>query len=258
VIPAFNEVDRLPIMLQDALKYLRSRKQKDPNFTFEMIIVDDGSSDATSECALEFAKKEEASKEICVLKLSSNRGKGGAVAQGILISKGKLVLFADADGATQFQDLSLLEERLVKIQTMGYGLVAGSRSHLVNTEAVVKRSLLRNALMYGFHTYLYILGIRGIKDTQCGFKLFTRSAAHRIFYNLHTEGWIFDIETLILAKMLNVPVNEVQVNWQEIEGSKVSIIRDAIKMALDLLMIRLSYFWGIWKIQIPTSDCPAN
>ncbi|KAJ9052418.1 dolichyl-phosphate beta-glucosyltransferase [Entomophthora muscae] len=255
VIPAYNEVARLPLMLEETVDFLKARVAKNTGFKYEIIVVDDGSKDKTADCALDFAKKANLKKgELVVVKLAINRGKGGAVAQGILRAKGKNILFADADGATRFSDVSILEEALAKLERKGLGLVVGSRSHLVNSEAVVKRSLLRNALMYGFHTYLYALGIRGIKDTQCGFKLFSRAAAHRIFSNLHAEGWIFDIETLLLARMFEIPISEVPVNWQEIEGSKVSIIRDAIKMALDLLMIRLSYFWGIWKIRLPISS----
>lgn len=103
--------------------------------------------------------------------------------------------------------------------------------------------------MHSFHKVLYILGIRTIKDTQCGFKLFTRKAALNIFNNMHVEGWIFDIEVLLLAKYFNMPIVEVSVTWHEVDGSKVSLIKDSIKMAIDLSIIRLNYFLGIWKIK---------
>lgn len=255
VIPAYNEASRLPAMLEEAVGYLKQRASHNLAFKYEILVVDDGSNDKTSDCALDYAKRANLKEsELVVLKLSINRGKGGAVAQGILKAKGRIILFADADGATRFSDISLLEEELSRVQRRGLGLVVGSRSHLISSEAVVKRSLLRNALMYGFHTYLYVLGIRGIKDTQCGFKLFTRAAAHRIFINLHVEGWIFDIEMLLLARMFQIPIAEIPVNWQEVEGSKVSIVYDAVSMALDLLMIRLSYFWGVWRIRMPISS----
>lgn len=108
--------------------------------------------------------------------------------------------------------------------------------------------------MMGFHTYLNILGIRGIRDTQCGFKLFSRKSAHLIFTNLHTERWIFDIEALLLAKLFKMPIAEVNVNWHEVAGSKINIIRDAIRMALDLLMIRLCYSAGVWKVTNPLTS----
>src|SRR5437660_364989 len=105
--------------------------------------------------------------------------------------------------------------------------------------------------MHSFHRVLYILGIRGIADTQCGFKLFTRKTAARVFSNMHVERWIFDIEMLLIAQYFKIPIAETPVSWHEIDGSKVSLIKDSIQMALDLLTIRLNYFFRIWKIHDP-------
>src|ERR1700722_20226131 len=98
--------------------------------------------------------------------------------------------------------------------------------------------------MRGFHALVYFLGIRGIEDTQCGFKLFTRKAAQLIFPNMHVERWIFDIECLVIAQAHRIPITEVQVTWHEIDGSKVNLMRDSIQMALDLLTIRLNFLLG--------------
>ncbi|CAG8733611.1 13816_t:CDS:2, partial [Acaulospora morrowiae] len=180
--------------------------------------------------------------------------KGGAVKQGVLSSSGKYILFADADGATKFADLELLERKLSKIVSKdGFGVAVGSRAHLVKTDAVVKRSFIRNFLMHSFHKVLYVLGIRAIADTQCGFKLFTRKSALYIFDNIHVEGWIFDIEVLLIAQYLKMPIVEIPVNWREIEGSKVSLVKDSIQMAVDLLTIRSNYFLGFWKVHDPLS-----
>ncbi|KAJ9052420.1 dolichyl-phosphate beta-glucosyltransferase, variant 2 [Entomophthora muscae] len=139
VIPAYNEVARLPLMLEETVDFLKARVAKNTGFKYEIIVVDDGSKDKTADCALDFAKKANLKKgELVVVKLAINRGKGGAVAQGILRAKGKNILFADADGATRFSDVSILEEALAKLERKGLGLVVGSRSHLVNSEAVVK------------------------------------------------------------------------------------------------------------------------
>jgi dolichyl-phosphate beta-glucosyltransferase len=121
--------------------------------------------------------------------------------------------------------------------------------------------------MRGFHLYVYIFGVRDIEDTQCGFKLFSREAAKSIFPSMHVEGWIFDIEILILAERIGIPIAEVQVNWHEVDvsclahnfrlskltsncfqGSKMSLARDSVVMALDLLMIRMNYTLGLWKV----------
>lgn len=104
--------------------------------------------------------------------------------------------------------------------------------------------------MRSFHLYLSVLGIRHIADTQCGFKLFTRAAAQAIFPSLHVEGWIFDIEILIIGLLLgDVRTKEVPIRWNEVDGSKMNLVKDSIRMAADLLVIRASYALGIWKVK---------
>ncbi|KAI9227321.1 MAG: nucleotide-diphospho-sugar transferase [Piptocephalis tieghemiana] len=250
IVPAYNETERLPVMLDEAVEVLETRREADPSFDYEIIVVDDGSKDQTTQVALEMAKRL-AKGRIRVMTLHENRGKGGAVKRGVLCARGHSILFADADGATQFSDLTQLETQLlplVKDHPMGYGVTIGSRSHLVETDAVVKRSMLRNFLMHSFHRFLYLLGVRTIKDTQCGFKLFSRPAAQILFPTSHVEGWIFDVELLLIAEMSRMPVAEIPVTWHEVGGSKVNLVNDSIQMALDLLILRLNYWLRIWAL----------
>jgi len=254
VIPAFDEQERLPKMIEDTLNYLKNRKVKESSFTYEVVIVDDGSRDNTSNIALKYVKKETVN-NVRLLKLLKNRGKGGAVKRGVLCARGKYVLMADADGATDITDLNRLEENIRKIEKSdGFAVSVGSRAHLVNSDVVAKRTFIRNILMHGFHLFVYILGVKGIKDTQCGFKLFSYSAARTLFDELHIERWAFDVELLYRAQLLNIPVAEVAVNWREIPGSKLSPIASSIQMAKDLARIRLAYILRIWKTPKLKSD----
>ncbi|KAG0219831.1 dolichyl-phosphate beta-glucosyltransferase [Mortierella sp. NVP41] len=257
VVPAYNESERLPIMMKETLDFLKDKAKREPGFTYEILIVDDGSQDSTVRVALEMAQQEN-NKDIRVLSFEKNRGKGGAVMQGMQYTRGKYILMVDADGATRFSDLDALELKLKGAEHDGYGVAVGSRAHMVKTDAVVKRSFIRNFLMYSFHKVVYILGCRGIEDTQCGFKLFTRKAAQAIFPNMHVEGWVFDIEVLMIAQQLRMPIVEVPVAWQEIDGSKVSLMRDSIQMALDLLIIRMNYILGIWTIKPLKAELASN
>ncbi|KAJ1970328.1 dolichyl-phosphate beta-glucosyltransferase [Dimargaris xerosporica] len=216
------------------------------SFSYEILVVDDGSKDETTQVALDYARKHRLN-NLRVITFEHNRGKGGAVTQGFLHARGEYILFADADGATEFRDVSKLISQLDAIATNKMGIAVGSRSHLQGSDAVVKRSWLRTVLMRSFHAFVYVFGIREIEDTQCGFKLFTRRAAQAIFSNIHVERWIFDIEVLVLARMFGIPVTEVPVTWREIAGSKMSLMRDSIQMATDLLLLRLNYFFGVWK-----------
>ncbi|KAI5966726.1 ALG5 [Candida pseudojiufengensis] len=245
IIPCYNETKRLGKMLDESIEYL----EKHYNGKYEIIIVDDGSSDGTSEYAIKLANQHKLTPHIMkVIQLAKNRGKGGAVTHGLLHSQGKYSLFADADGATQFSDISKLLEFLNSVDLNQPAVAIGSRAHMVNTDAVVKRSLIRNFLMYGLHTLVYIFGIRKIQDTQCGFKMFNSKAIQGIFPHMHTERWIFDVEVLLLGELQNMKMKEVAVNWQEIDGSKIDIARDSIEMAIDLVVTRLAYLSGIYKL----------
>ncbi|KND01375.1 dolichyl-phosphate beta-glucosyltransferase [Spizellomyces punctatus DAOM BR117] len=240
IVPAYKETARLPSMLKETVEYLDNRTQREKDFLYEIIIVDDGSGDDTS--------RKLAVGGYRVMTLKRPR-KGGAVTQGMLVSRGQKLLFADADGATRFSDVEELEARLDAVSRNGLGVAVGSRAHMVKSDAVVKRSFIRNFLMHGFHTVLFILGIASIKDTQCGFKLLTRGAARSIFPNMHAEGWIFDIELLLIALNLGIPIVEVPVNWHEVEGTKMSLVRDSVVMLVDLLVIRLNYLLGLWQVK---------
>uniref|UniRef100_A0A8C3JWJ2 Dolichyl-phosphate beta-glucosyltransferase n=1 Tax=Calidris pygmaea TaxID=425635 RepID=A0A8C3JWJ2_9CHAR len=217
VVPSYNEEDRLPLMMDEALDYLEKRQKRDPSFTYEVIVVNDGSKDQTEKVAMKYCEKY-GSDKVRVLSLVKNRGKGGAVRMGVLSSRGKKILMADADGATKFADIEKVEEGLKNLQPWPnqMAISCGSRAHL-EKDSIAKRSYFRTLLMHGFHFLVWFLCVKEIRDTQCGFKLLTREAALRTFSTLHIERWAFDVELLYIAQRLRIPIAEVAVNWTEIE-----------------------------------------
>ena len=276
VIPAYNEEQRLPVMLDATLSYFKEYATNS-RISFEILVVDDHSIDGTASVVRKYTAAEVAAAEatcaegkqcesssshdfysdIRLLSLARNHGKGGAVRRGVLFSRGSYVLMVDADGATDIRDFDKVFTSLQRVETKiakFKGTVAasfGSRAHL-EEESIAKRTFVRTLLMRGFHAFVSVLITDTIKDTQCGFKLFTRSAAKFLFANLHLEGWAFDIELIHLAQIHGIPLSEVAVRWTEIEGSKlirnkVDLVRAAVFMARDILCVRLSYLLGIWK-----------
>ncbi|CAF3479608.1 unnamed protein product [Rotaria socialis] len=246
IIPAYKEVDRLPTMIRDTMDYIEQRQAKDASFTYELIIVDDGSPDKTSEVALTYSAQY-GTDIVRVLTLDANRGKGGAVRMGVLSARGQWILFADADGATQFSDFPKLEKSGQAAMKNNDVVVCGSRRHL-ETESVAKRSAFRTLLMYVFHFEVWLFAVKSIRDTQCGFKLFSRQAAEKIFTRMHVERWAFDVELLYIAEKLNIPILEADVNWQEIPGSKLDPFAASLQMGIDILAIWFRYILGIWTI----------
>ncbi|KAF9454380.1 glycosyltransferase family 2 protein [Macrolepiota fuliginosa MF-IS2] len=244
VVPAFNEKERLPIMMEETVTHLDSLS---PKRSYEILIVDDGSSDDTSKVALNLGAKYPKC-DIRVVTLEKNVGKGGAVRHGMLYGGGERLLMVDADGASKFSDLEKLWKAMDEVApNKKAGVAVGSRAHLVKSEAVVKRSVLRNILMYGLHTILRIVGVGHIRDTQCGFKLFSRSAAQQIFPAQHLPSWIFDVELLLLAKQLRIPAAEVPIDWHEVAGSKLNVVTASLQMLRDLLIVRANLLLGRWK-----------
>jgi len=248
VVPAYCEEHRLPVMLDETLLYLKERQKRELQFTWEIIIVDDGSPDRTSAVALQYVKAE-GTDQIRVLRLSKNSGKGGALRRGMVFARGQFALMVDADGATRISDVEALEKGLKLAQRTGHGVAVGSRAHLISTDVVVKRTALRNFLMRSFHLACELLCVRGIRDTQCGFKLFCRDTALALFMNLHVNRWAFDVELLFLAQQIGIPVVEIPVNWQEIAGSKLDPFYASLQIGRDMLRIRLNYLIGWWRIE---------
>ncbi|MEE6472433.1 hypothetical protein FKM82_009605 [Ascaphus truei] len=248
VVPSYNEEARLPIMMDEALEYLEKRQKNKPSLSYEVIVVDDGSKDKTTQVAMKYTNQY-GSDKVRVLTLIHNRGKGGATRMGVLVSRGKTILMADADGATKFADIENVEVGLKNLKPWpdNMAISCGSRAHL-EQDSIAQRSMFRTFLMYGFHFLVWFLCVRGVKDTQCGFKLFTREAALRTFSALHIDRWAFDVELLYIAQCLNIPVAEVAVNWTEIEGSKLVPFWSWLQMGRDLLFIRLRYLTGVWKL----------
>eukprot|EP00164_Ancoracysta_twista_P002654 GFYU01003530.1.p1 GENE.GFYU01003530.1~~GFYU01003530.1.p1 ORF type:complete len:320 (-),score=86.78 GFYU01003530.1:170-1129(-) len=244
VVPAYNEEERIPDMLKETCEYFAARQKQDKSLSWELIVVDDGSVDKTCDIVLQYSRKY-TTEHVRLLKLTENVGKGGAVKRGMYVARGNYMIFADADGATDIRDYEKTEKSALMCEKNGLTCAVGSRAHLQD-EAVAKRKWYRNILMYGFHL-MVLLCVRGIQDTQCGFKFFSRKAAQKIFTVVHLSGWCFDVEVLYIAQKLGVPISEVAVNWTEIPGSKLPIT-SPLSMGRDLFLIRIAYLTGLWKL----------
>jgi dolichyl-phosphate beta-glucosyltransferase len=224
VVPAFNEAYRLPPYLDEIIPYFEGRGEP-----YEVIVVDDGSSDGTSE--LVEARR---CATIRVLRLPRNQGKGAAVRSGMLAAQGVYRLFTDADGATPIAELKRLEAAL----TAGADVVIGSRALV---DPAVSVTALRHRVMAGrvFNWMVALAGLEGVADSQCGFKLFTAAAADSLFSALTTRGFAFDVELLLLAQARGYRIAEVPINWADQAGSKVAVLRDGPGMVGQIVRARL-------------------
>jgi len=233
IIPAFNEGSRLPATLDALLRFLDRDTRR-----AEVIVVDDGSRDDTSS---QVRRYESVDSRIRLIRLPQNRGKGYAVRTGIVNSAGSLVLFADADGATPFEELARLETHV----RAGARVAIGSRG--VRDRATrVQARLYRRVLGRLFHAVVRVFAVHGISDTQCGFKLFDAEAAHDLFSRMRMTGFSFDVEVLLMAIRSGYRVAEVPVNWTHQPGSKVRVLRDGLLMARDVLRIRANAVAGFY------------
>lgn len=224
VIPAYNEASRIGKTLVEVRRYL-DREQLEA----EVLVVDDGSRDETVLVAEQHGEEDP---RVRVLRLPENRGKGAAVRRGMLAAVGERVLFMDADLATPMEELKKLERAL----HAGVDIAIGSRG-LPQSTLLVRQHPAREAMGRTFNLLVKAVGLWGIQDTQCGFKLFTRAAAQQLFSEARVDRFAFDVEILLLARG-KFAVAEVPVAWRHVQESRVSPGRDAARMAWDLLRVR--------------------
>jgi dolichyl-phosphate beta-glucosyltransferase len=238
VIPAYNEQDRLLPYLTSITRYLSRRGDR-----YEIVIVDDGSTDETAKRVEIFAV---VSPAVRLIRLPANRGKGAAVQAGMQAAHGDLRLMADADGATPIQEL----ERLERAVTEGADLAIGSRflasrDDRYHVQARWHRTLLGNL----FNHVAQRLGLAGISDTQCGFKLFRRRVAVDLFSVGRIAGYGFDLELLYIARRREYRIAEVPINWTDQPGSKVRVMRDGLQLLRELLAVRRYDEQGLYRRQ---------
>jgi dolichyl-phosphate beta-glucosyltransferase len=241
VIPSYNEMANLRKgVLEKVVRYLSKQ-----DFDFELIVVDDGSTDGSKEFVKHFAKEE---KKVRLIE-NSHLGKAGAVTEGVLAAKGDYVLFTDMDQATPIEELTKFRSPMSE----GVEVIIGSRSG--RKDAPLSRKLMSkaNVLLRSI-----IVGMPKIRDTQCGFKMFRKDAAHTIFtkakkihHGFHTiygssvtSG--FDVELLLIAKKNGYRIAEIPVEWLYVESRRVSPVRDSVDGVLDLLKIRRNMMKGIY------------
>jgi dolichyl-phosphate beta-glucosyltransferase len=225
VIPAFNEADRLPPFLETVRPYLNEAHGD----SYEVIVVDDGSRDRTAELVEEAAHNWP---QLRLVRHAENRGKGGAVKTGVLATRGRLVLYADADGAAPISEEATLRSAIAE----GADLACGSR--LVGPNDQRTRRWYRRALGRAFAALVQLLVGSPVRDTQCGFKMFRGPVARELFRLCPRDDYLFDIFILLAAKRRGHSITEVGIPWQDIPNSRLHLLRDSLKMAAGLFTLR--------------------
>lgn len=236
VIPAYNEAARIRRTLEATVDYLEAR-----GASYEVLVVDDGSRDETSRVVEAFAAERRPRHGVVKsLRYEPNRGKGYAVRYGVLRASGARILFMDADLATPIEEVEKLEAALDPTTHTEYAI--GSRP-LRESQLVVRQPWFREICGRGFNKVVQLAATPGIQDTQCGFKLLTRSAAREIFSRCALDGFSFDVEALFVARKLGYRIAEVPVRWAHQEGAasfatRGQYLKQGLRMLRDLFRIR--------------------
>ncbi len=229
VIPAYNESERIAATLDKVLAYLAEQK-----WAAEVLVVNDGSRDATADIVRQYAARHP---HVRLVENPGNRGKGYSVRNGMLHATGEVLLFSDADLSSPIYEAPKLFAAL----DAGADVAIGSRwlQRELQTE---RQPLYRQAFGRAFNLYLRVVLGLSFRDTQCGFKAFTRPAAQAIFPRQRIERWGWDPEVLYLARRLGFAAVEIPVEWGHDERTQMKYFRDGITMVLEVLRVR----WNAW------------
>ena len=230
VIPAYNEAERLPPTLLAIRRFLDGFGEP-----YEIVVVDDGSTDATRARA-----QEAGGPTVSVIANDRNRGKGHSVRRGMLAARGQLCLMTDADLSTPIEEFKALLSRIDD----GHDIAIGSRA-LPESQVLVRQPFYREAAGRFFNLLVRLVVLPTLHDTQCGFKLFTRAAAHAAFEAARLPGFSFDVETLFIAKRRGLKIAEVPVRWKIDAATRVGLGR-GLQAFSDLVLIRLNALRGAY------------
>jgi len=223
VIPAYNEEERLEASLRRIVDYLEGR-----DGAFEVVVVDDGSTDRTAEIAAG-----NPSPAVKLFRQPVNRGKGAALKRGVLSTHGEWVLLCDADLSTPIEDLETLEARAAEAE-----VILGSRA-VADSVITLHQPFYREFMGKTFNRILRLLSLVEEHDTQCGFKLIRGDVARELFRDLSIERFAFDVELVCLARDRGYGLIEQGVRWHDSPISRVNAIRDSLSMFWDVLRLRL-------------------
>jgi glycosyltransferase involved in cell wall biosynthesis len=231
VIPAFNESRRIPATLEEVIACIRAKQ-----WSAEVVVVNDGSRDATAELVRQFAKS---APEVRMLENPGNRGKGYSVRNGLLHSLGEVVMFTDADLSSPMQEA----QRLFDAIAQGADIAIGSR-WMEQSRQTIRQPLYRRFFGRCFNAVTKAVMGMPFADTQCGFKAFTRKSAQACFQLQTIERWGFDPEILFIAMKRGFNIKEVPVSWAHDERTQISYLRDGARMLQDLAQVRWNAMLG--------------
>ena len=226
IIPCFNEVNRIRDTLIQTYKYCEKHFER-----FEIIIVDDGSTDTTTGIAKYIINAMNYKDNVSIISYFPNRGKGYAVKTGVRKAFYELVIFMDADNATRISEIEKFMPYLDD-----YDLLIASRN-LKESNIVIKQPLFRTLMGRTFAFLVRLIIGTKIKDTQCGFKVFCNKKAKDLFFTQTCERFAFDVELIMKAEKQGLMIKEIPVDWYNDERSKVNGIKDAVKMFRDVIKI---------------------
>ncbi|MEX2244705.1 MAG: dolichyl-phosphate beta-glucosyltransferase [Fimbriimonadaceae bacterium] len=227
VVPAYNEQDRIGPTLERLNEYLSAQP-----YSWRVVVVSDGSKDSTKEIVTAFAGQHPGFE---LVDSQPNRGKGFVVRKGMLETEAEWLLFSDADLAAPIEEL----EKLWGAVEKGPKIAIGSRP-LKESRLEVRQPWYREMAGRSFNLMVQLFAVRGIKDTQCGFKLFRQDVARDVFLRCKLDGFGFDFESLLIARDLGYEIAEVPIRWSHQEGSKVNMVRDGLRMLAELVKLRFA------------------
>lgn len=230
VIPVYNEENRIRAFLSSVVEYVRKK-----DFSYEIVIVDDGSKDATV-TMIESLLKEMLSGKYTILKLPANLGKGAAVKRGMLEATGEYVFFLDADGSTSIEEI----DNFIPHFSSQLDMYIATRT--IKHNAPLKRKFFGYGYIYLANFMLRL----GVPDITCGFKCYKQTCAQEIFSRQTLNNWSFDAEDIFIARKHGYRIKTLPVHWKHTGGSKVKVLKNVFTCGLDLFRIRIYDIKGMY------------